>query len=186
MSRRGSATAAVVSCAAGGLLVLLASGRQWAHGTVRSISGGAATPLSVTGHLVAPSLPALGVALLALAAAILASSRLVRRIVGVVIVFVAAAVIGVAVTARNDVSSALEHREVGVQGLAVRASANGWWLVAAIGGVVALAAGVMTVLRAEQWSGLGSKYDAPSAPAPAKDPAAVAWEALDRGEDPTA
>jgi uncharacterized membrane protein (TIGR02234 family) len=185
MTSRRSPAAAVLTCAAGGLLVLLASGRQWAHATIGDVSGGR-TSLSATGHVVAPSLPALGLALLALAAAILAAKRLMRRVVGVVIVFVAAATVGVGITARGDVSNALEHREVGAQGLAVHATANGWWLVATIGGVVAVVAGALTVWRAEQWSGLGAKYDAPSAPAPTKDPAAVAWDALDRGEDPTA
>lgn len=185
MTARRSPAGAVIACGVGGLLVLLASGRQWAHASLRAIGTGRAQ-LSATGHVVAPSLPALGLALLALAAAILASRRVMRRIVGVVIVFVAAAVIGVGVTARGDVSAALEHREVGVQGLAVHASANGWWLVATVGGLIAVVAGMLTVLRAEQWSGLGAKYDAPTAPAPTKDPAALAWDALDRGEDPTA
>jgi uncharacterized membrane protein (TIGR02234 family) len=186
MTARRSPAAAVIACALGGLVVLLASGRQWAHTTLRDTGGSARTQLSATGHVVAPSLPALGFALLALAAAILASNRLMRRIVGVVIVFVAAATVGVGVTARSDVSAALEHREVGAQGLVVHASANGWWVLATVGGLIALAAGVLTVLRAEQWSGLGAKYDAPTAPAPTKDPAALAWDALDRGEDPTA
>jgi uncharacterized membrane protein (TIGR02234 family) len=185
MTPRRSPAGAVLSCAAGGLIVLLASGRQWAHTTVNNVAGGGASKLSATGHVAAPSLPALAFALLALAAAILAAKRLMRRIVGVVIVFIAATTVGVSVAARGDVSSALEHREVGVQGLAVHASANGWWVVAMIGGLLAVAAGVMTVLRADQWSAMGAKYDAPSAPAPTKDPATVAWDALDRGEDPT-
>jgi hypothetical protein len=170
----------------GGLLLLLASGRQWARATVGEVGGSGRTPLSATGHVVAPSLPALGLALLALATAILASNRLMRRVVGVIIVFCAAASVGVAVTARGDVSAALERGEVGAQGLAVHASANGWWLVATVGGLIALAAGMATVVRAERWSSLGAKYDAPTAPPPAQDPAAVAWDALDRGEDPTA
>jgi len=183
---RRSPAGAVVSCAVGALLVLLASGRQWAHTTLADAAGGGGhTALSANGHNVAPSLPALGIALLALSAAILAAKGLMRRIVGVVVVFIAAAAVGVGITARGDVSSALEHREVGVQGLVVHASANGWWLVATIGGVIAVGAGVFTVVRAEQWSALGAKYDAPSAPKPTKDPAAVAWDALDRGEDPT-
>jgi uncharacterized membrane protein (TIGR02234 family) len=186
MIARRSPAGAVIACGGGGLLVLLASGRQWAHATVSNISGGGSAQLSVTGHVVAPALPALGIALVALAAAILASKRTMRRIVGVVIVAVAAGTVAAAVTARGDVSSALEHREVGVQGIAVHASANGWWVLATVGGLLALVAGVLTVVRAEQWSALGAKYDAPSAPAPTKDPATVAWDALDRGEDPTA
>ena len=51
-----------------------------------------------------------------------------------------------------------------VQGLAVHASANGWWLLAAVGGLLALVAGVLTVFDAGSGPRLGAKYDAPSAP----------------------
>jgi hypothetical protein len=176
---------AVASCFAGGLLILLASGRQWAHTSVRGVEGGAAVALSVTGHQVASSLPALGIALLALSFAIVAASGVMRRLVGVVIVIVSGTAVGVSIAARSDVSAALERREVGAQGIVVHATANGWWLVATIGGLLAVAAGVMTVIRANRWSAMGERYDAPQSK-PAADPAAGAWEALDRGEDPTA
>ena len=39
--------------------------------------------------------------------------------------------------------------------------------------------------RSGAWARMGEKYDAPTAPPPTKDPGAVAWDALDRGEDPT-
>ena len=180
-TRRGPALA-VVGCAIGGGLLLLAAGREWAHTT--STAGGGRTLLTVTGRQVAPSLTAVAIALFALAAAIVASSGVMRRVVGVVVVTVAAAAIGVALNARGQVSSALRSREV-IRGVAVHATANGWWIVALLGGILSLAAGVMTVFRSRQWSRMGEKYDAPTAPRPAKDPATVAWEALDRGEDPT-
>ncbi|HTW21182.1 MAG TPA: Trp biosynthesis-associated membrane protein [Mycobacteriales bacterium] len=186
MTSRRAPAVALLTCAVGGLLVLLSSGRQWAHTVLTNVAGQGRSELSVTGHYVAPALPALGIALLALAAAIIAARGWLRRAVGVVVVLIGAAAIGVALTARGDVAAALERREVGAQGLTVHASANGWWLVAVLGGVLAVAAGALTVFRAGNWSGLGAKYDAPSAAAPAKDEAAVAWEALDRGEDPTA
>jgi uncharacterized protein involved in response to NO len=180
---------AVVACFVGGLLVLLAGGRQWAHTSVRGVEGGAAVALSVTGHQVASSLPALGIALLALSAAIIAASGVMRRMVGIVIVIVSATAVGVSIAARSNVSAALERREVGAQGIVVHATANGWWLVATLGGLLALAAGVMTVIRANRWSALGERYEAPGGK-PAADPgsgsATGTWDALDRGEDPTA
>lgn len=186
MTARRSPAGAVIACGLAGLLVLLASGRQWAHTVLDDVAGQGRTELSVTGHYVAPALPALGIALLALAAAIVAARNWLRRVVGVVVVVVGAAAIGVAVTARGDVSAALERREVGAQGLTVHATSNGWWLLAAFGGLLAVAAGALTVFRAGAWSGLGAKYDAPNTAVPSKDEASVAWEALDRGEDPTA
>jgi uncharacterized membrane protein (TIGR02234 family) len=186
MSRRRSPAGAVIGCAVGGLVIVLASGRRWAHATLHNVAGQGSASLSATGHVVAPSLPAIGIALLALAAAILASKRLLRRIVGVIIALLAGTAVYVAIAARGHASSALKSREVGAQGLAVHASANGWWLVAALGGVIAFLAGVVTVWRAGEWSAMGAKYDAPSAPRPTQDPTVVAWDALDRGEDPTA
>lgn len=185
MTARRAPAVAILSCALGGLLVLLTGGRQWAHTTLAGVDGAGRSTLSVAGHQVAPSITALGIALLALAAATLASNGILRRIVGVLVVLVAGAAIGVAVTARGDVSSALRHREVGPTGFAVHASANGWWIVTLIGGLLALAAGVLTVFHSDGWSRMGEKYDAPSARRPTKDPATVAWDALDRGEDPT-
>jgi len=186
MTARRSPAAAVLACGVGGVVVLLASGRQWARTTLTDVTGEGHSSLSVTGHVVAPALPALGIALLALAAAILAARGWMRRVVGVVVVLLAGTTVGVAIAARGDVSAALESREVGAQGLTVHASANGWWLVATLAGLVAVVAGVVTVFYGRRWSGLGAKYDGPTAPRPTKDPAALAWEALDRGEDPTA
>lgn len=193
---------AVIVCAVGGLLVLLASGRQWAH-TILLASGGRSA-LSVAGHDVEPSLPALALATLALAAGILAASGWLRRVVGVLVVVVGAAMTAAAVVGRGHVSAALEHREVGVQGLTVHAGANGWWLLAAVGGALTVVAGALTVLRSHAWSALGARYEPPvavadarareaapaaeghaSAAAPPKDAAAATWDALDRGEDPT-
>jgi hypothetical protein len=33
---------------------------------------------------------------------------------------------------------------------------------------------------------MSARYDSPNARKPSKDPSTVAWDALDRGEDPTA
>jgi hypothetical protein len=175
---------AVAGIAIGGGLTLLASGRRWASTTVK-VPAGTPAALHVAGHNVAPSLSALGIALLALAAAVIASSGVMRRIVGLVVVAAAATTLGVAVTAPGQVSSALEKREVGAAGITVHASANGWWVVAAIGAALALAMGVLTITKGATWSGLGAKYDAPTAAPRPLDPALAAWNALDRGEDPT-
>jgi hypothetical protein len=42
------------------------------------------------------------------------------------------------------------------------------------------------VLRGNRWAALGARYDAPTTSPRVSDPAADAWAALDRGEDPTA
>ncbi|MBV9487717.1 MAG: Trp biosynthesis-associated membrane protein [Solirubrobacterales bacterium] len=182
-----SPAAAIVVCLVGGLLVFLTSGRVWARATAPNVTGGdGSATLSVTGHQVAASIPATGIALMALALAILAASGMMRRLVGGVTVLLGVAAVGVAIAARGNVSKALEDREVGATGLAVHASANGWWVVTLVGGLLALAAGLLAIRYAPAWSGMAERYDAPGATQPKRDPAAVAWDALDRGEDPTA
>jgi uncharacterized membrane protein (TIGR02234 family) len=177
---------AVVGVAVAGAVVLVASGRTWASTMVR-VPGLSTSDVSVTGHAVEPSLPALGIALLALAAAIIAARGRLRRVVGVVIVAVGAIAFGVAVAGRSAVSSALTHHEVGGAAIPVHGSANGWWLVAAAAALLGVLVGVATAVRGGHWAAMGGKYDAPgTVPSrPAADPAEAAWQALDRGEDPT-
>jgi uncharacterized membrane protein (TIGR02234 family) len=63
-----------------------------------------------------------------------------------------------------------------------------WPLLAALGGVLLVAVGVLVAVRGSVMPRLGARYDAPggrSRPRPADDERGL-WEALDAGEDPTA
>jgi uncharacterized membrane protein (TIGR02234 family) len=60
--------------------------------------------------------------------------------------------------------------------------------------VLAVAAGLLVVLRGRGWPAMGRRYERPApgdgGPAPARPPtdeerASAAWRALDRGDDPT-
>jgi uncharacterized membrane protein (TIGR02234 family) len=178
---------AVAATAVGGLLVLMASGRVWSRTTV-AIPAAASTRVSVTGHAIEPSLPALGIALLALAAGLIAARGVLRRIVGGVIVVLGVTALAVAIAGRGAASSALTSHEVGGLAIPAHGSANGWWIGAAIGALIALAAGLLAAARSGEWAAMGRKYEVPDTTRPtvAKgDPADTAWDALDRGEDPT-
>jgi uncharacterized membrane protein (TIGR02234 family) len=67
-----------------------------------------------------------------------------------------------------------------------------WPLLATAGGLALLAAGAGALLRSRRWPAMSARYDAPAAtPAAAPQPAAApapnaVWDALDRGQDPTA
>jgi len=174
---------AAVACAAGGLLVLLSAGQHWGSVTTRATIG-ARQHLSVSGHTVAPALSALGIALLALAVALLAARGVVRRIVALLAIVAAAAVVPVAIDGRSSVGHELAARAFGSTARSLGGSRPLWWLVAVVGGVLAAAAGAAVVLRGGRWSGLGAKYDAPAA-TPAAQPALDPWDAIDRGHDPT-
>jgi hypothetical protein len=64
-----------------------------------------------------------------------------------------------------------------------------WPVLALLAGVLGVAAGVGTVLRGRGWPGMGRRYERDAAavlpPATDEDRAQAAWQALDRGEDPT-
>jgi len=179
-SKLAVAAAVAAVCALG---VLLAAGQHWGSATVTAATR---QHLSVTGRQVSSALPALAGALIAFAVAIVATRGLLRRIVALVGVVVAATEVAVAVHAHGDVGNALAARTFGVAARSVSAHANSWWLLATASGAVAAVAFGVVAVAGGGWQGMGARYDAPRAAARQRDPDVAAWEALDRGDDPTA
>jgi uncharacterized membrane protein (TIGR02234 family) len=165
----------------GAIALWLASNRVWASATVTSITG-AKTHVEVRGHDVAPAMAALGLAALALVAAVLATRRWARRIVGVVAVIVGGAVIAVGVAAAQDTSRKLSAMAFGVERVP-DPGLSAWAVVTVLAGVAITFAGAATVVVGARWASLSARYDAPAG---ARDDPATTWDALDRGEDPTA
>jgi uncharacterized membrane protein (TIGR02234 family) len=67
---------------------------------------------------------------------------------------------------------------------------TGWFWTAAVCSLVALVPAVLAVRLVGSWPEMGSRYDAPGAPASAReestrDPDRDLWHALDEGRDPT-
>jgi|GEM_PF-536000 len=178
--------AAVLLAAIGGGLALFATSRQW---WVEQMPR--PTPLPslrepISGTDVAPWSAAAGLVSLAGAAALLATRRLGRLLVGL-LVFVA----GVALIM------------AGLLGLSADGSAGArriqlilaWPVATVVGGALGMVAGVLTCLRFSRWStqstGLSSRYEAPGKPhnradiAGARLDPSLLWDALDRGVDPT-
>lgn len=182
MRSRLPAVAAVA--AVGALAVLLAASQQWGSAAVTSTTA-ARQHVSVSGRQVSAALPALAIALLALAVAVVAARGLLRRIAALVGTAVAVVETVVAVHARGDIANALSARVFGVPANSVPADRTGWWVLAGCGGVVATVAFGAICAAGGRWQGMGARYDAPQAAARQKDPTVAAWEALDRGDDPT-
>lgn len=168
--RRGLAYA-VLLCLAGAGLALYAATRTWSvEVTVRP----APLPELRTDHRGAAWIAPVAVVGLAAAGALVATRGAARRAVGVLLVFIGA---GLALG--------------GGQGLP---EARLWPALCLLGGVVVAVAGGLTVIHGHTWPAMGARYergrDAPSdRPAPAVQDGPVAstqaWDALDRGEDPT-
>jgi Tryptophan-associated transmembrane protein (Trp_oprn_chp) len=162
---------AVLLCLAGAGLALYAATRTWnVEVTVRP----APLPELRSAHHGPSWLAPIAVVGLAAAGALIATRGTARRAVGVLLILVGA---GLAVG--------------GGQGLA---DSRLWPALCLIGGVAVALAGGLTVARGQTWPGMGARYErsrtAPSdRPAPAARDGSVAstqaWDALDRGEDPT-
>lgn len=187
-SRRSLALMLLLTVA-GAVLVLWAVGRTWAEGS----SGGLGQArLSVTGHEVSGVPDALALVGLASAVAVFAVRRTGRLLVGVLVTLAGAGAAVAAALGAAD-TSAVDAKAASSTALTSAAAEHvthtAWPWLAAVGGALLCAAGLLTVLRGRDWPGMSSRYEAPTgrAAAPKRRQATTAdlWTALDRGEDPT-
>jgi uncharacterized membrane protein (TIGR02234 family) len=190
MSRR-SYFLSLVACLAGAGLALYAITRTWSvHLTPRT--GMSALRDAKTGTDLEPWVTGLAVVALAGTGALLATSGWARRALGVLLSLAGAGVVVGAI--------------VGRAGLDPGSAAGGttWPILCAVGGVIIVAGGVTAARQGHRWPRMSARYDRKPVPPPRSEPdspaavhprdkssAAVAdhraaWDALDRGDDPTA
>jgi uncharacterized membrane protein (TIGR02234 family) len=185
---------AITGCVLGAALVLVASGRAWVHFSVVQPPLPAVHGVA-TGHRVAGALTSLGLVVLAAAVALIATRQLSRQLAGVLVIAVGALtlVLGLRVVTdpRGSIAGVVTTATGRVGAHASNVSVSAWPWVAFVGGLVAALVGVLTVLRGRRWPAMGRRYDAATATAPAssrpvpRDETSM-WDALDRGDDPTA
>jgi uncharacterized membrane protein (TIGR02234 family) len=177
---------AVLLCLVGAALLLLATSRTWL-----SLRFGAAPPLPgrvvrATGAEVVPGVRARALLGLAGVAALPATRSWGRLAVGALLALAGGLAGALLLRALLDPTAAAGRTEALRYDLHF-SSAPGlgaWPYVGLLGAALLLAAGALTVARGRTWTALGASYDAPTAAAPVKEPSA--WDALDRGVDPTA
>jgi uncharacterized membrane protein (TIGR02234 family) len=192
---------AVALAAAGAALTLAAAGRPWADAVVEQ--GPLRLAVHPSGRALAPAVPALGLAGLAGAVAVVATRRLGRLLTGTVLALAGVGVAVVALATVTDLDAAVRPaagKVVGQREAApVRAGATAWPWLAVAGGVLTAGAGGLAATRGRRWPGMSRRYEASEArgatPAGAGAGATRGhpgqgtrgmWEALDRGDDPTA
>jgi uncharacterized membrane protein (TIGR02234 family) len=192
---RREMAAAVVGLAAAGGLALSTGGQTWLSVTVARPEPLPPVTEQLTGSELAPLVPAGGLVLLAAAVALVAVRGAGRVLVGLVAA-VAGGVLGwsglrTLVTGGDAAAGGVLGS--GPPGSTVTAAVSAAWpVLALVAGLIAVAAGLFTVLRGRGWPGMGRRYERAATAAPEtarrrtdEDRALDAWRALDRGEDPT-
>jgi uncharacterized membrane protein (TIGR02234 family) len=200
--------------AVGAAIVLLAARQDWARVVTIEPRPLPTSRIAVRGQDLVPAAGALALAALAGLAAVLATRRLARRVVGgLLALFGAAIVVSVSlpVTAAQVRSAAAgataQASSVpggstigsgttpgtggsGVGGLTlasqVEMAAFPWRWAVLCGGLLVIAAGLLVAWRGARWPVMSSRYEQPASrkPATAADPASL-WESLSQGLDPT-
>jgi hypothetical protein len=173
---RRELTVAVVACAAGAGLVLLAASRTWSVTQVIRPAPQPPTHTARTGASIVPWLDAVALVGLAGAGALLATRGRARTAVGVLLLIAGAGVLAGGIDAAVTASHV---RPV-------------WPALCLLGGVAICYSGLIAVLRGRGWPAMGRRYERPiSEPVeyversgPSRSDVAM-WDALDRGEDPT-
>ncbi|MET7750027.1 Trp biosynthesis-associated membrane protein [Micromonospora sp. NPDC005367] len=177
---RRELTYAVLLSLAGAGLALWAATRSWSVELTVRPSPLPPERVTRTGTALLPWLPALAVVGLAGGGAVLATRGRVRQFLGGLL-----ALLGLAVAI------------VGGYGLAAGfegAVSRQWPALCLVGGLLAAAGGLLTALRGRAWPAMGARYERPprggAAPSGPAGPVTgrrttEAWDALDRGEDPT-
>ncbi|GAA4961230.1 Trp biosynthesis-associated membrane protein [Actinoplanes utahensis] len=169
--------AAVLACLAGAALTLYAATRVWAV-QVEQRPGLSDLRTEQTGSDVQPWLTGLALVALAGAGALFATRGVVRRVLGVLLALSGAGIAVGAVLAR-----------AGADPGAVGAAGTLWPVACVIGGAVVAVGGVVTARHGHRWAAMSSRYERrPAGPVEKEEtPGGRAlWDALDRGEDPTA
>ncbi|GAA1900015.1 Trp biosynthesis-associated membrane protein [Asanoa iriomotensis] len=154
-------TLAVLLCAVGAGLAFVGAGRVWEHGLTHGVA--APSSFDQTGSDLVPGLTALALVALAGAGALLATRGWARRAVGALVLLVGLGLVALAFDRVFDASTA-------------------WPALTAVGGVLVVVGGLAAALAGHRWPGMGARYErSPKAAGGTTD----AWNALDRGEDPT-
>lgn len=184
-SRRLTVLAGIVAGAA----LVGATRTTWAMATANDLTG-AAQDVAVTGSDAAPTVLALGLVALAASLATSLSSTWVRYVTGPVLLAAGLGAGWSAVAVVLDptgASGSATAEATGVVGGQVQAEVTSWPLLTLVPALLVTLIGVVVLRVGRTWPA-GTRYRSAAVAAPAdpeQDPAA-AWDALTRGEDPSA
>lgn len=171
---------------AGGALLLLAAGRPWVDLVLPRPAPLPSVTQTRTGNDVVAALSPLGLLGLAGVAALAATRDRGRVLVGLLLL---AAGLAAGVATASGLAAGVEAALDAQRPAPVLDGAGftAWPYAGLAGGLLLALGGLVVTVRGRRWAALSSRYEAPAAraEAPAARPEVAAWEALDRGEDPT-
>jgi len=176
---------ALVLLAAGGAVLLIAYGLTWAVTEVPLLAGSndALQERALTGRDLLPGAAMCGWVALAATAGIVATRSWGRVIVAVIALLAglvgAVAAVAFAIGSTDMVTAAVGATATGVPFAPVQVRPA--WALASAGGLLVALAAAATVLRGRSWPALGARYERSAGDRPATN----AWDALDKGQDPT-
>jgi uncharacterized membrane protein (TIGR02234 family) len=183
MSNRRELLVAIGLCLVGAALVLLAMSRPWLTYHLAAAAPLPSREVDIAGARLAPGARVLGLVGLAGVAALPASRRRGRTVVGLLLALAGAGLVADLIRVLSDPLAAVARADLTDATRRGSTSLGGWPYVAMLGGLLILAAGALVVVRGRRWEELSARYDAPTEQAPPGE--ASLWDALDRGEDPT-
>lgn len=175
-----------------GVVLLAASSRTWVSAQADLLTGGAVAGRQVVvavGSAVAPAAGALGLVVLAAAGLLLLARPVVRLVAGVLVVLAGLTAAGVSVRVLLDPTSAVLPAVAEASGLTpgsvtaadvATVSSTAWPWTAVVAGVLAALLGAAVLAAGRGW-GTTRRFERDTAPTRGDD-----WDALSRGDDPTA
>ncbi|GAA2727906.1 Trp biosynthesis-associated membrane protein [Cellulomonas aerilata] len=178
---------AILTVLALALVTLLSSVPVWLR-TAGTTALQGDVPVTVTGTQAAPGIPAAALVLLSAGIAIGLVGRAGRWVLvgAVALSGVLATVSAVLVAAGpDDVARTAVAAATGVDTLAEPVALSPWPYVAAVVGLVVLAAAGWLASTSGTWARPSARHDVAAGPAAVPDDDQAAWDALSRGQDPS-
>ena len=187
-SRRLYAPVVLALLASGGLAFFAAS-RTWVEATVH-VKGLPPDSIAVSGTDAQPLVPALALVVVTGALAVLAASKRVRWVVGILVVVIGLSAAIVVATSGSALDEALDDAVRTSTAFTGSNAPDGrrvmvWPVLAGAAFVLAAALGLIVIRNAGTWPTMGTRYESPAGQAKDARTEDDLWSALDEGRDPT-